>query len=127
MNDTLRTDSSGRSRPARLLLKPRVSSPDQKRTSDRTTTHRTVLARVEGQEKQTEVPLLDLSPTGLKITAGQELDQEAVLIVEVAPGRILQAAVKWCKAADDNFHIGAEWTERISIDDVWKIRSDYER
>jgi hypothetical protein len=82
---------------------------------------------VEGQSGQIEVPLLDLSPTGLKIAAGQELDNAAVLLVEVAPGRVLNAHVKWCRPVEGNFHIGAEWSQRISIDDVWKIRSDYER
>ncbi len=126
MNDTLRTDVSDRPRPARLLLKPRVQSSDQKRGSERTSTHRTVLARVDGQEKATEVPLLDLSPTGLKISAGQGLDADTTLLVEVSPGRTLKASVKWSRAEEENYHIGAEWHDRLSIDDVWKIRSDYE-
>jgi hypothetical protein len=109
-----------------LLLKPKVQGSDQKRGSERTSTHRTVLARVEGQEKSTEVPLLDLSPTGLKISAGQGLDAETTLFVEVSPGRTLKASVKWSRADEENFHIGAEWHDRLSIDDVWKIRSDYE-
>jgi hypothetical protein len=85
-----------------------------------------VVARVDGQEKATEVPLLDLSPTGFKIAAGEELEEESVLLVEVAPGQTLRASVKWCRPAQGNFHIGAEWNDRLSIDDVWKIRSTSE-
>jgi hypothetical protein len=69
------------------------------------------------------VPLLDLSPTGLKISAGQELDLETVLLVDVLPGQTLRARVKWCRPEDENFLIGAEWESPITFDEVWKIRS----
>ena len=121
-----RPDSSGHPRPARILLRPRVVSGDQKRASERTTTVRTVLARLEGQDRPIEVPLMNISPTGLQISTGREVEVNDAMFVEVLPGRILKAVTKWAREDDGNYLIGAEWEAAISFDEVWRIRSEYE-
>lgn len=121
-----RPDHSEHMRPTRLLLRPRMLSEGQKRISERTATVRTVLARVEGQDKSIEVPLTNISPTGLQIAAGDAIDPDSILLVEVLPGRVLKAVARWARKESGNVLIGAEWEYPLSFDEVWKIRSDYE-
>jgi len=118
--------ASGHPRPSRILLRPRVVSENQKRASERTSTVRTVLARLEGQDRPIEVPLMNISPTGLQISTGRPLDVNDSLYVEVLPGRILKATIKWSREDDGNYLIGAEWEAAIPFDDVWRIRTEYE-
>lgn len=121
-----RPDTSGRFRPSRLLLKPKQVGDEQKRASERTTTTRTVRARVEGQEPSVEVPLINISPTGLQLSVGQDVDPETTLLIEVAAGKSLRAMVRWCREDGENRLLGAEWETPITFDEVWKIRSDFE-
>lgn len=118
--------SSGHPRPSRILLRPRVVSGNQKRASERTSTVRTVLARLESQDRPIEVPLMNISPTGLQISTGRPVEVNESLYVEVLPGRILKATTKWAREDDGNYLIGAEWETAIPFDDVWRIRTEYE-
>lgn len=118
-----REDSSGRPRPMRILLKPRLQSQDQKRASERTSTHRSVSARLEGQDEPTEVPLVNVSPTGLQLSAGESVEPGTRLVIEALPGRDLGAIVRWSREESGDFLVGAEWETPLSFDDVWKIRT----
>lgn len=117
-----REDASSRPSPARILLQPRILSRDQKRSAERTTTHRTVSARLDGQSNWTEVPLINVSATGLQLCVGESVETESPLWVRVLPGRELEATVRWSRAEDGDWIIGAEWTTPLNIDDVWKTR-----
>jgi hypothetical protein len=69
---------------------------------------------------------MNISPTGLQISTGREVDVNSSLFVEVLPGRILKANTKWSREDDGNYLIGAEWETPISFDEVWRIRCEYE-
>lgn len=117
-----REDSSGRPSPVRILLQPRVQSRDQKRAAERTSTLRTVSARLEEQSGWTDVPLLNVSATGLQLCVGEAVETGATLWVRVLPNRELEATVRWSRADDGDWIVGAEWRRPLAIDDVWKAR-----
>ena len=80
-------------------------------------------ARLEGQSDSPEVPLINISTTGLQISAGQAVESGLPLYVEVMPGEILTATIRWSRQDGEDFLVGAEWSEPISFEQVWRIRS----
>lgn len=119
-----REDSSGQPRPVRILLQPRVLSPDQKRRAERTSTQRIVAAEVVGAGEKTEVPLVNVSPTGLQLCVGGPVAPGTALDVEALPGKVLRATVRWSREEEGDYQVGAEWESPLTPDEVWKIRSE---
>lgn len=118
-----RQDSSGSPRPVRILLKPRVRSQDQKRASERTSTMRSIPVRMDGSEQRTNVPLVNISPTGLQISVGEHVETGTRIIIEVLPQQERTATIRWSREDDGDYLLGAEWDTPLTFDDVWKIRS----
>ena len=96
---------------------------DQKRSAERTTTHRNVVASFEGEDEGVEVPLVNLSATGLQLSVGEPVEVGAILRIEVLPERTIKAVTRWSREDDLDFLLGAEWLDPLTVEDVWKIRS----
>jgi hypothetical protein len=125
MTDRLDGSQSSR-KPPRILLRPRPNGDEQKRAFDRTSTHREVPLHAASTDDWTDARLVNISPAGLQLAAPQSVEIDALVDVEVEvfPGRVLTAVVRWVKTdPDGGYLLGAEWREPLPVDDVWKIRT----
>lgn len=118
-----RQDEFKTHRPARILLRPRHPNPEQKRAFERTTTRREVPVVVAGEAEGDVLPLVDVSPTGVKLAADEEVAVGTQIQIEVLPGEQFEATVRWCRREADHWVFGAEFLNRLAYDQVWKIRS----
>jgi hypothetical protein len=83
-----------------------------------------VAVEVVDAGERTEVPLVNLSPTGLQLCLGGPVAPGTSLAVEALPGKLLLATVRWSREEDGDYQVGAEWDSPLTPDEVWKIRSE---
>lgn len=107
--------------PTRILLRPRATVDEQKRSYDRTTTNRAVHATAEGESMTAR--LVNVSPTGLQLAVDRSLADGDEIEVAAIPDRLLAATVRWSRVEADHVVLGAEWTTPLAIEDVWRIRA----
>lgn len=79
-------------------------------------------ARIDDSDVAVEIPLVDVSPTGLRLIVGEPLEEGTVLVIDVLPGMALHAVARWSRDDEGDFLLGAEWQSPIDPDLVWKIR-----
>lgn len=115
-------DIPSQPRPLRIFFEPRAVDGEQKRAFERTTTTRDVPVRVAGEAAPVTARLVNVSPTGLQFALPMAPTSDTVEI-DVLPGRILAAVVRWSRAHGREFLVGAEWKAPLPYDEVWRIRA----
>ena len=109
------------------MLRPRVSSAGQRRASDRAKASGSVNVTIPPIPDRVEGKLTNLSRTGfqLAVEAGAcpSLREESTLQISLTDQIDVEGQVKWLQKDKRMLVVGGEWTDPLSFEKVWEIRS----